>query len=105
MEKREKFFAILLDSKHRVIREELVSVGSLNFSIVHPREVFRSAIRESAESMVLIHNHPTNDPTPSKEDIQVTKRIREVGELIGIEVLDHIIIGEGYVSFREQNLM
>ncbi len=105
-QKKERFFVVLLDCKHRIIREELVSVGSLNLSIVHPREVFLSAIRESAESMILVHNHPSGDPTPSPEDIEVTRRLIEVGQLVGIEVLDHIIVGNGrYVSFAEQKLL
>lgn len=105
-QKREKFFAVLLDAKHRIIRDELVSVGSLNFSIVHPREVFAPAIREAAESLILVHNHPSGDATPSREDIQVTKRLIEVGKVVGIEVLDHIVIGNGvYFSFVEQRLL
>lgn len=105
-QKKEKFFSILLDCKHRIIREDLVSIGSLNLSIVHPREVFVSAIREAAESIILVHNHPSGDPTPSKEDIFVTQRLVEVGKLVGIEVLDHIVIGDNsHVSFVEQSLM
>jgi DNA repair protein RadC len=104
-QKKEKFFSLMLDCKHRLIREELISIGSLNLSIVHPREVFAPAIRESAESILLLHNHPSGDPLPSKEDIYVTKRLIEVGHLVGIEILDHIIIGNGcYVSFLEQKL-
>lgn len=105
-EQKEKFFSLLLDTKHRVIKEELVSIGSLNFSIVHPREVFAPAIREHAESIILIHNHPSGDPTPSKEDIHITGRLREVGKLVGIDVLDHVIIGNNsYTSFVEQSLL
>ncbi len=105
-QKKEKFFVVLLDCKHRVIREELVSIGCLNVSIVHPREVFAAAIREAAESILLIHNHPSGDPTPSKEDIQVTRRLVEVGKLVGIEILDHLVIGNGcYISFAEQKLL
>ncbi len=105
-QKKEKFFTILLDCKHRIIREELVSIGSLNLSIVHPREVFAPAIKESAESILLVHNHPSGNPTPSQEDIHITRRLVEVGRLVGIEVLDHIIIGNGcYVSFLEQKLL
>jgi DNA repair protein RadC len=105
-QKREKFFAVLLDAKHRIIKEELISIGSLNFSIVHPREVFGPAIREAAESMLLIHNHPSGDPAPSREDLEVTKRLLEVGKVVGIEILDHIIIGNGgYLSFLEQRLL
>lgn len=105
-QKKENFFSVLLDCKHRIIREDIVSIGSLNLSIVHPREVFVSAIRESAESIILVHNHPSGDPTPSKEDIFVTQRLVEVGKIVGIEVLDHIIIGDNsHVSFVEQSLM
>lgn len=104
--KKEHFFALLLDCKHCMIREELVSIGSLNLSIVHPREVFAPAIRESAESLILVHNHPSGNPQPSQEDLQVTSRLVKVGKLVGIEVLDHIIIGNGdYVSFAESNLL
>ena len=104
--KKENFFCILLDCKHRIIKEELISVGTLNLSIVHPREVFSAAIRESAESIILIHNHPSGDPRPSREDMQVTNRLIEVGELVGIEIIDHIVIGNGsYISFLEQKLL
>ena len=104
--KKENFFTIMLDCKHCVIREELVSIGSLNLSIVHPREIFAPAIREAAESILLLHNHPSGDPTPSREDILVTRRLIEVGKVVGIEILDHIIIGNGrYVSFIEQKLL
>jgi len=104
-QKQEKFFVILLDSKHRIIREELVSVGSLNFSVVHPREVFSPAIREAAGSILLVHNHPSGDPVPSREDIQLTYRLIEVGKVVGIDVLDHIVIGDNcYTSFLEQKL-
>ena len=104
--KKEYFYAVLLDCKHRIIREELVSIGSLNLSVVHPREVFRAAISEAAESIILVHNHPSGDPTPSREDINVTNRLVEVGKVVGIEVLDSCIIGDGkYVSFMEQGMM
>lgn len=105
-QKREKFFSILLDTKHRVIKEELVSIGSLNLSIVHPREVFSSAIKEAAQSILFVHNHPSGEVIPSQEDIALTKRLVEVGKIIGIEVLDHIIIGNGrYMSFTEEKLI
>jgi len=105
-EKREKFYAVLLDTKNRVIREELVSIGTLNFSLVHPREIFAPAIKESAASVILVHNHPSGDPAPSREDIQITTRLSEVGRIVGIEIIDHIIIGDGcYISFNEQKLM
>lgn len=104
--KKERFYCLLLDAKHRILKEELVSIGSLNFSIIHPREVFAPAIKEAAESILLLHNHPSGDPTPSREDIHITRRLVEVGKLVGIEVIDHIIIGNGcYVSFTEQKLL
>jgi|Deesub1362A_J573_1020465.scaffolds.fasta_scaffold01550_9 DNA repair protein RadC len=103
---REHFKAILLDIKNRVIDIEDISVGSLNTSIVHPRELFKTAIRRSSAAIILIHNHPSGDPTPSSEDIEITSRIVWGGEILGIEILDHIIIGDGiYVSLKEKNLL
>ncbi len=96
----EHFYTVLLDNKHRKIRDVCVSQGSLTASIVHPREVFLPVIRESAAAVIFVHNHPSGDPTPSPEDIEITRRLREVGDLMGIRVLDHIVIGRGrYVSF------
>ncbi len=105
--KKEIFMAILLDAKNKVIKEvEKISEGSLTASIVHPRELFNPAIKESAAAMILIHNHPSGDPTPSREDIELTKRLRDAGELLGIKVLDHIIIGDGsHVSLAEMGYM
>jgi DNA repair protein RadC len=104
--KREIFMVLLLDSKNRLLGEERISEGSLNGAIVHPREVFQSAIRESAASILAIHNHPSGDPSPSEEDYRVTLRLKEAGELLGIHLLDHVILGEfGFVSFREHRLM
>ena len=104
--KKEYFFTLLLDSKHRIIKEVLVSIGSINISIVHPREVFVSAIRETAESLILLHNHPSGDPTPSTEDYTVTARLVEVSQIVGISILDHIIIGDNdYFSFSEQHAL
>ena len=103
---KEHFYCVLLNSKHRIIREVLVSIGSLNFSIVHPREVFSPAIRECAESLILVHNHPSGDSSPSREDFLVTKRLSDVGKMVGIEVLDHIIIANNhYLSFQEQKFL
>lgn len=103
---RETFQAILLDTKHRVLGVQLVSVGHLNGAPAHPRELFKDAIRRSAAALVLVHNHPSGDPQPSPEDIALTRRLTKAGELLGIKVLDHIIVGEGcYVSLREQGLM
>ncbi len=99
-ERREQFYAVLLDNKHRKIKDVAVSQGSLTASIVHPRDVFAPVVRESAAAVIFVHNHPSGDPTPSKEDIEITRRLREVGELMGVRVLDHIVIGKGrYVSF------
>ncbi len=99
---REHFRAALLNTKNRVIRTVTVSIGSLNASIVHPREILKPAIQASAASIVLVHNHPTGDPTPSREDIEFTRRFARCGELIGIELLDHVIIGaDRWQSLRE----
>lgn len=103
--RKEHFLALLLDSKNRLIREIQVSEGSLNASIVHPREVFAPAVRESAAAILFVHNHPSGDPTPSREDVELTNRLRQAGELMGVRVLDHIIIGDGrYLSFVDQGL-
>ncbi|WNY26898.1 RadC family protein [Methanolapillus ohkumae] len=102
-EKKEKFMILCLDTKNQVVREETVSVGILNASIVHPREVFRTALLESAAAIVLIHNHPSGDPSPSPEDLDITDRIVRCGQLLGISVLDHIIVGDGcFVSLKQE---
>lgn len=104
--KREVFLVVLLDARHRVLREEAVSEGSLTSSIVHPREVFAPAVRESAGALVLVHNHPSGDPTPSDEDVAVTRRLVHAADVLGIHVLDHVIVGDGaYASFKEEGLM
>jgi DNA repair protein RadC len=104
--KREMFLVVLLDARHRVLGEEIVSEGSLTSSIVHPREVFLPAVRESAGAMVLVHNHPSGDPRPSDEDVAVTRRLVHAAELLGIRVLDHVIVGDGtYASFKEAGLL
>jgi DNA repair protein RadC len=103
---REHFRSLYLDRKGGLIVMEDVSVGGLHSSIVHPREVFKTAVKKSAASIILVHNHPSGDPTPSKEDIEVTKRLIEAGKIMGIEVLDHIIIGEGnYCSLKARGLI
>ena len=104
-ETKEYFLALHLDGKNRVICYEVVSVGSLNQSIVHPREVFKTALLSSAAAIILIHNHPSLDPTPSREDLAITKRLKEAGEIIGIRTLDHIIVGTTYLSFVSMGLM
>lgn len=104
-ETKELFCTAHLDGKNRLLCLEVVSVGSLNQSIVHPREVFKTALLSSAAAVLLVHNHPTGDPTPSTEDIEVTRRIKEAGDMIGIKVLDHIIIGDSYFSFVERGLL
>lgn len=104
--KRELFKVVLLDAKNTVIKESTVSEGSLTLSIVHPREVFALAVRESAAAVIFLHNHPSGDPTPSPEDRQLTDRLVTAGKLLGIRVLDHIIVGDGrYVSFADRGWM
>jgi DNA repair protein RadC len=104
--KKEMFRCALLDTKNKIISDEVVSIGSLSASIVHPRETFKSAIRESAAAVIFIHNHPSGDIKPSQEDILLTRRLVQAGEVLGIQVLDHIIIGDGsHFSFRDNGLM
>ena len=103
--KKEHMKLVLLNVKCNLISVEEISVGSLNASIVHPREVFNPAIRKSSASIIMVHNHPSGDPAPSSEDISITARIAEAGKLIGIELVDHIIIGDGkYISMKEKGL-
>jgi len=91
---------VLLDNKNRKLKDIRISQGSLTASIVHPRDVYLPVIRESAAAVIFVHNHPSGDPTPSREDVEITRRLREVGELVGVRVLDHVIVGHGrYVSF------
>lgn len=102
----EKFLAVFLNTKNEIITWDVISIGSLNASIVHPREVFNRAIKRSAASILVIHNHPSGDVKPSKEDKLVTERLKEVGELIGISLIDHIIIGKSdYYSFKENDVI
>ena len=99
----ERFFVVLLDGRHRVLRHELVSQGTLTASLVHPREVFRPALREAAAAVVLVHNHPSGDPAPSREDREITERLMRAGEILGIPVLDHVVVAErGYSSLSEE---
>lgn len=105
-EKREHFIALLMDTKNGIMFRHTVSVGDLSSSIVHPREVFTEAIRRSAASLIVAHNHPSGDPTPSPEDVSVTRRLVEAGEVLGIDVLDHIVLGDNrYISLKERGLM
>ena len=104
-ESREQFRVLLLDTRNQVMRVSTVSIGSLTESIVHPREVFREAIRHSCAALIAVHNHPSGDPSPSPEDIQVTQRLAEAGRVVGIEVLDHVIVGDGrFVSLKERGV-
>lgn len=103
---REHFKTISVNTKNQVLAIETVSIGSLNSSIVHPREVFKNPLKRSAAAIVLVHNHPSGDPTPSSEDVAVTGRLVEGGKILGMEILDHIVIGDKkYVSLREKNMM
>ena len=108
---RESLRVLLLDTKYQLLRIEEISLGSLNESIAHPREIFRPAVVHSAYAMILVHNHPSGDPTPSEADKKITRRLVEVGTLLGVEIADHIIIGnfladkESYFSFKEEDLI
>lgn len=104
-EMQENFYIILLNSKNRIIKTQRISLGILDASLVHPREVFRSAIRNSSNKIILAHNHPSGDCTPSKEDIEITKKLIDAGKLIGIEIIDHVIIGDNdHWSWNENNI-
>lgn len=97
--KKEYFYALLLDTKNRIIAEELISVGLLDASLIHPREVFASAIKNHAKAIILVHNHPSGECTPSKQDEEVTQMLKNAGETLGIAVLDHVIVGtEGFAT-------
>ncbi len=102
----ESFYAVTLDNKHRIISKRLITLGTLNQSLVHPREVFASAIQLRAAAIIFVHNHPSGDPTPSNQDIAITQRLQDVGEIVGIKVLDHVIIGANtFFSFVDENLL
>lgn len=104
--KKEYFKILLLNTKNHIISREEISVGSLSASIVHPREIFNIPMRKSAASVILFHNHPSGDPSPSQEDLEVTRRLVDAGNILGISVRDHIIIGDGcFFSFREKGLL
>ncbi len=103
---KEFFVALYLNTKNGIMRQEVISVGSLNANIVHPREVFRTACMVSASSIIVAHNHPSGDPTPSREDIEITKKLAEAGKMMGIELLDHVIIGhDRNYGFKEMGLL
>lgn len=102
----EKFGILTLNTKNAIAGVHVLSVGSLNAAVVHPREVFKAAILNNAASIICFHNHPSGDPTPSQEDLSLTRRLVEVGAVMGIEVLDHVIIGEQrFISMKEQGIM
>jgi DNA repair protein RadC len=104
--KKEYFYVFCLDARNQIIKKELVSIGILNASIVHPREVFEPAIRNLAAQIILSHNHPSQDVSPSKEDIVLTKRLIEISKILGIEIIDHVIVSkEKYFSMKKQRLL
>lgn len=102
-QKQENFYILLLNTKNHIIKEEFITRGILDSAIIHPREIFRPAIKNSASKIILIHNHPSGDPTPSEEDLEITKELIEVGDKIGIKVLDHVIVGKENESESEKN--
>ena len=103
---REYFMCLYLNARNQMIHKEVISIGSLSASIVHPREIFSVAIKHSAASIILAHNHPSNDPSPSKDDIELTRRLKNAGEILGIDILDHIIVSENdFTSLKERGLM
>lgn len=105
-EKRELFYVVLLNNKNKKMREVKISEGSLTASLVHPREVYNPVIRESAAAVIFVHNHPSGDPAPSQEDIEITRRLKEVGEVMGVRVLDHVVIGhDRYFSFSDRGML
>jgi len=100
----ERFGVVLLDAKNRLIRTTILSVGSVDASIAHPREIYREATLASAASVVVFHNHPSGDPQPSPEDVLLTRRLKEAGQVMGIDLVDHIVLGDGrWFSFRDAN--
>lgn len=103
--KQEEFHVLILDNKHRVIHEMMITKGTLNQSLTHPREIFATAIELRAAAIILNHCHPSGDTKPSNQDVEITKRLCQVGEIIGIKVIDHVIIGNGFYSFFEQDMM
>jgi DNA repair protein RadC len=105
-EPQEKFCILCMNTKNRIAGVHTISVGSLNSTIVHPREVFKAALLNNSSAIILLHNHPSGDPEPSAEDIAITNRLMKAGEILGIQVLDHIIIGDGkYISLKERRII
>ena len=102
---REHFWVIIVDTRNRVRFVELISIGTMNASLVHPREVFRRAIKRGASSIILGHNHPSGNPEPSEEDVRITRKLVDAGRIVGIEVLDHVVIGSSSFSFKEKGLI
>ncbi|MFH1680616.1 MAG: DNA repair protein RadC [Candidatus Eisenbacteria bacterium] len=104
---RETFYVFVLDAKNRIAHGECVSIGTLTASLAHPREVFRLAVRHAAASIILVHNHPSGNPTPSREDIEITERLAEAGRVLGIDLLDHVILGSKgrFESLREMGYL
>ena len=104
--KQETFQCVYLNTKNKLIRHQLISIGGLNTNIVEPRDIFRCAISEGAASIILVHNHPSGDPTPSRDDIEFTQKLMRAGKIMGIKVLDHVVIGDGtWVSLREEGMV
>ena len=104
--KRERFYVTLLTARNRVIRDELISEGSLTASVVHPREVFRPIVLESAAGVIFVHNHPSGDPSPSREDIDITHRLRSIADIMGVRVQDHVVVGhDRFFSFNSEGLL
>ena len=104
--KKEYFYGLYLDTRNNVIEKpELITVGILDASIIHPREIFKQAIKKSAKSIILVHNHPSGETSPSQEDIEITTRLKKAGELLDVTLLDHVIIGNGFYSFKEKRML
>ena len=104
--KHESFYVVLLNNRNRKIRDVKISEGSLTASVVHPREVFNPVIRESAAGVILVHNHPSGDPSPSREDMEITHRLSQVGEVLGVRVHDHVVVGhDEFFSFNREGLL
>ncbi len=101
----EEFHVLILDNKHRIIHEQMISKGTLNQSITHPREIFAPAISLRAAAIILIHNHPSGVTKPSQQDIEITKRLCKVGEITGISVVDHVIVGDDFFSFMDEGMI